>query len=318
MRLLLLVAAATLSATLAIAVAPDQSQAQAGAPKEKDRNCTADESREGDRLAALSRPDSDGSVRRHLPWGEPRETSPTTNERTFVLTDYVNRYDSDLRVPVWSAERIDWSRLDRAVRINCFRPWPGAVAATDNAVDYDEPVYDQGHLTPAADQDSSVTAMVNTFFFTNMAPQRGQFNRGIWKRLEGIVRNWVQANATVYVITGSVFDRDNDGRRDADSAAEPTEPRRGRPRRMGIPTAFYKIITYRRADGRLTTLSLLLPHQVVSVSGRAAGRYFQAHVTTVARLERLTGLDFFPTETNIGEATDFCSFSRGTSATLCP
>lgn len=283
----------------------------------QDRDCTRAEAQEGDRWASLNARDTTASIRRHLPWGEPTETSRTTNERTIVLTDYVNRYDDDLRVPVWSAERIDSSRLGKTVRINCFRPHPRFVAVSDNENDYDEALHDQGHLTPAADQDSSITAMVNTFFYTNMAPQLGQFNRGIWARLESVVRTWVQRNRTVYVISGSIFDRNNDNRRDADTAAVRMVPRHNRPARVAIPTAFFKIISYRRADGRLATLSLILPHQVVRHSGRRQGQYFQENVRTVADIERLTGLNFFPNESNIGEETNFCSFAGGAPTSLC-
>jgi len=299
--------------TIALAFGSPQARAQ---DQGKDRDCTAAEAREGDRWAWLNARDRRGSIERHLPWGEPTETVPTTGERTFVLTDYVNRFDTDLRVPIWSAERIDWSRLRRTARIDCFRPHPQAVSASDLLNDYDEPLYDQGHLTPAADQDSSVTAMVNTFFYTNMAPQHARFNRGIWGRLEAIVRTWVQRNGTVYVISGSVFDRDSDGRRDPDASAERMSPRRG-PARVAVPTAFFKIVTYRRADGRLSTLTIMLPHQPVRLSGRALGNYFQTHVTTVSQIEQVTGLNFFPNQAALGEETQFCTFGGGAPRNLC-
>lgn len=282
----------------------------------EDRSCSKAEARTGDRWTWLNARDHAAALDRHLPWGVPAETSLTTNERTIVLTDYVNRYDDDLRAPVWSAERIDWNRLGKVDRINCFRPYPRAVSISDNANDYDEPLYDQGHLTPAADQDSSVTAMVNTFFYTNMAPQLGRFNRGIWGRLEAVVRTWVERKRTVYVISGSIFDRDNDKLRDPDSAAELMEPRHG-PARVAVPTAFYKIISYRAPDGRLATLSMVLPHRPVSLSGLKVGEYFQENVKTVAEIERETGLDFFPERADLAEESDFCAFAGGAPKSMC-
>lgn len=281
-----------------------------------DRNCTKAEAREGDHWTGLIARDHAGALARHLPWGVPAENSLTTNERTIVLTDYVNRYDDDLRAPVWSAERIDWNRLGKVDRINCFRPYPRAISVSDNGNDYDEPLYDQGHLTPAADQDSSVTAMVNTFFYTNMAPQLARFNRGIWGRFEAVVRTWVERKRTVYVISGSIFDRDNDKLRDPDSAAQLMKPRHG-PARVAVPTAFYKIISYRAPDGRLATLSVVLPHRPVSLTGRKVGEYFQENVKTVAEIERETGLDFFPDGAGLAEESDFCAFAGGAPASMC-
>ena len=63
----------------------------------------------------------------------------------------------------------------------------------------------------------SEAAMINTFMFTNMAPQIGiGFNRSFWAHFEKRVREWAQDRREIYVITGSIFDRDTDGVRDAD------------------------------------------------------------------------------------------------------
>jgi len=204
-------------------------------------------------------------------------------------------------VPIWSAERIEQSRSGKVARIDCFRAHPRAASVSDLRNDYDEDQYDQGHLTPAADQDSSVTAMVNTSFYTNMAPQRGGFNRGIWKGLETVVRSWIEKRKTVYVITGSIFDRDGDGLKDPDMLAKRMLPRRG-PAPVAVPTAFYKIVTCRPEDGSLSTLAILLPHEVVRDSGLQRGACFQEHVVPVAEIERRTGIDFSGHERTPGRA----------------
>ena len=43
-------------------------------------------------------------------------------------------------------------------------------------------------LVPAADMVFSVQTMADSFFMSNMSPQKPAFNRGIWKRLEEQVR----------------------------------------------------------------------------------------------------------------------------------
>ena len=50
-------------------------------------------------------------------------------------------------------------------------------------------------------------------FSVSQCAQHDRFNRGIWARLEGYVRDWAEKKGTIYVITGAVFDRDGDGAR---------------------------------------------------------------------------------------------------------
>ena len=55
-----------------------------------------------------------------------------------------------------------------------------------------------------------------------------------------------------------------------------------------------KILTREGSDGRLHTLTILLPHDQTDVDGQEALNYLAAHVSTVGAVERLTGTDFFP------------------------
>lgn len=282
------------------------------------RNCTKAERADGDRWAWLSERDHEGSIARNLPWGLPIPKQPTTNERLVVLTEYVNQFDDDLLIPLWSAERLAAARLDTVnTRINCFRPHPRILPHSDLAADYDDEIFDQGHLTPSDDQSTSVRAMVNTYFYTNMVPQYARFNQVTWRQLEAVVHNWAKPSRTLYVITGSIMDRNKDGLRDFDHLAPRVQPRQGRPARVAIPSAFYKIVTYRRPDGQVAALSVALPHNETRLTGRALGQHFKQHVTTIAELERVTGLDFLPDAAGITEETDFCAFADGAPRNLC-
>jgi DNA/RNA endonuclease G (NUC1) len=159
--------------------------------------------------------------------------------------------------------------------------------------------------------------MVNTYFYTNMTPQLARFNEVTWRRLEAVVHNWATPQRTLFVITGSIMDRDSNAARDADSAAERMQPRHNRPARVAIPSAFYKIIAYRQPDGKLATLSIVLPHDATPLTGRALGQHFKTHVTSILAIERLTGLHFFPGATGINEQPDFCHFADGAPESLC-
>ena len=52
--------------------------------------------------------------------------------------------------------------------------------------------------------------------------QHDRFNRGIWSRLESMVRDWTREKEVLYIITGAVFDRDGDmGSRKRQSLSDP-------------------------------------------------------------------------------------------------
>jgi len=262
--------------------------------------------------------EADAALAAHLPWGLPVETSPTTNEITLVQADYVIRYDKDLRVPVWTAERIEGKRLDDDIkREDCFRGDPRLDAETSSIPsDYSEPVYDQGHMMPFADQRYSKMSGHNSFIMTNMAPQNCQLNRGIWQILEQISRRWADEHDQLYVMAGSVFDRDNDGLRDPDSAAARMRSN-NKKKRVAIPSAFYKVVAYRKPDGSVETVSVLLPHDDNNPTGPAALTYLNAHVTDLATIERLAGLDLLPQAAQVTESRSLWAFDGYKPSSLC-
>lgn len=254
-------------------------------------DCTAAERAAADRQLWLSPTDQRGAIAMHLPWGPPRATAPVSNERLLAQRDYVIGYDADLRVPLWTAERVVHARIGQIDREDCFRRDPRLnAAAASTPADYNEPIYDQGHLAAFANQSSSDIAGHNSFIMSNMAPQTCQFNRGIWQILEGITRLWAAEHGTVHILSGSIFDRDGNGARDDDASAQRMLSRNGR-QRVAVPSAFFKIVTLRRPDDGLATLSVMMPHNEANPDGPAALAYLQAHVTTVAEIERVTGLD---------------------------
>lgn len=66
--------------------------------------------------------------------------------------------------------------------------------------------YDRGHLAPAADFSWSKKALEESFYLTNIAPQKPSLNRDSWKRLEQKVRRWACGEERLTVITGPLHD----------------------------------------------------------------------------------------------------------------
>ena len=90
-------------------------------------------------------------------------------------------------------------------RTNRFRRDPEIPTGSATTADYRRSGYDRGHLAPAADMAFSVQTMADSFFMSNMSPQKPAFNRGIWKRLEEQVRQIAIREKAIYVVTGPIL-----------------------------------------------------------------------------------------------------------------
>ena len=132
----------------------------------------------------------------------------------------------------------------------------------------------------AADFARSARAMSATFVLSNAVPQRPNLNRRIWAELEDQVRELARAHGSIWVFTGDLFLHRN---------GTPAEPRRFiGPDRVAVPTHFYKVILCQDADDTVELFAFLLPNQLNPLSGTPGD-----FLTTVDRIEALSGLDFF-------------------------
>ena len=55
---------------------------------------------------------------------------------------------------------------------------------------YKKSGYDKGHLCPAGDMKISEESYNDTFFTSNISPQKHDFNAGIWNNLEQKICYW--------------------------------------------------------------------------------------------------------------------------------
>jgi endonuclease G, mitochondrial len=254
--------------------------------------CKKAEHQAADQALMLSAAERAAATAAVFPWGAPQATAPTTHEGPLVQRDYVIDYDDDLFGPVWSADVLGLQPLGGG-RVNCFRADPRIPQQTSDPLDYNEAIFDQGHLVPNADMTFGRAAIINTFVMTNMSPQFCQFNRGVWQILESLARRWSERRGRIYVLSGAVFERDGDGVRDADAAAVRMHSRNGK-LRVAVPSMYFKILASPRTDGGLDILTLLLPHEQTDLEGPPAREYLDAHVSNLAAVEALTDLRFFP------------------------
>lgn len=141
--------------------------------------------------------------------------------------------------------------------------------------------YDRGHQIPSADRLVCSQANAQTFYFTNMTPQRAAFNQGVWGNIESAVRNWSSSSDTLYVVTGCVMDGKSGSTTDAAGNTCP------------LPAAYYKaILRYSRSStvgyGGYCGIGIYLDHS--SGYGETLSKKM---VMSLGELEKKLGIKLF-------------------------
>lgn len=140
--------------------------------------------------------------------------------------------------------------------------------------------YDRGHQLPARDRSASVASNTQTFYATNMTPQRSQFNQKIWQRLEARVQSWASSinpsTDTLYVVTGCTVKGSTQSTTDCAG------------KKMTIPTAYYKaILRYTRSTG-YSGCAIWLDHDTDPYR-----TVDERDMMSIAALEEKLGIDLF-------------------------
>ena len=139
----------------------------------------------------------------HSPYGFAR----TTHNVLYICREaYLVAYDPTAKIPNYVAYTLlPQNALGCVTRSNAF--------STDSSIqngaspnDYVGTGYDKGHAAPAADLSWNRQVEYESFLMTNMYPQHGSLNRGIWKLLETSVRGWVvQQNQSFTIFVGAIY-----------------------------------------------------------------------------------------------------------------
>ena len=188
-------------------------------------------------------------------------------------TAYTLMYNEEFEQAQWVAYTLkEYMISGRAERTDVFRPDPLVKTGSARPEDYRGSGYDRGHLVPAADMKFSRHCMSETFYMSNMSPQRPEFNRGIWKELEELVRKWVRRDRELHVVAGPVLT--------------------GKgflligPDRVAVPDFYFKVVLdYRHPE--IKAIGFILPNRKVHDT-------LEKFAVPVDRVEDLTGIDFYP------------------------
>lgn len=191
-------------------------------------------------------------------------------------------YNEQHEQPNWVAHMII-PAVNKGIltRTNDFRPDPKVETGTAVKADYWYSGYDRGHLAPSADFRWSKTAISESYFYSNMAPQRPELNRERWAELEGFLRQQVWATEEpLYLMTGPIFE-------------EGMETITQGPNTISIPKFFYKVALDYSGDQH-KAIAFILPNGPCT-------KPLISYAVSIDEVEERTGLDFFP---NLAEAEE--------------
>lgn len=197
-----------------------------------------------------------------------------TNEQILKREGYTVSYNSSTMQPNWVAWALTYDRTTGSVKRSDYKFTADDDVPSPRAedTDYRSSGYDRGHMCPAGDNKFSEEAMRQSFLFSNICPQAPSLNRGDWNEMEIACRKWAKQMGTIYVVCGPIFYKNS------------THKSIGK-HKVPVPEAFFKVLLC--TEGTPKAIGFIYKNED---GNRPKGDY----VNTVDEVERITGIDFFP------------------------
>ena len=200
------------------------------------------------------------------------QTLTAVQEQILVRKAYTASYNSETKCPNWvawhlTAEHAD-GEVERDKRFYEDLDVPEPRATNE---DYRGSGWSRGHMCPAGDNKWDAEAMSQSNLLTNMCPQDGSLNSGLWNKIEHDCRKWAKKYGDVYIVCGPVLLN--------------REHATIGPNKVVVPEAFFKVILCRQ--GRPKAIGFIYRNEGVK-------QHVNEAVCSVDKVEELTGIDFFP------------------------
>lgn len=122
--------------------------------------------------------------------------------------NYSVEYDVEYRHPIWVCYSADDYTSRRATSRTNAWAWDPFVPTKYEVTQRDFSGYSRGHMVASADRLFSEEANIQTFYYTNMSPQKSAHNKGVWLQLEGLVQSWARNSSLrdkIYVVKGGTL-----------------------------------------------------------------------------------------------------------------
>ena len=195
-------------------------------------------------------------------------------EIMLVRVGYTTSYNPQTKQPNWvgwrlTADHVDGEFQRKGIKFHEDEDVPEPRAKDE---DYRGSGYDRGHMCPSGDNKWSQEAQEQSFLFTNICPQNHGLNAGDWNEMEQQCRKWAEKEGEIYIVSGPIFYGNSRHKKIGKN-------------KIPVPEAFFKVVLSMK--GTPKAIGFIYKNQS---GNRPKGDY----VNTVDEVERITGIDFFP------------------------
>ena len=192
------------------------------------------------------------------------------NDQVIRHRAYILNYQEDYEQALWVVHRLlKGAKYGKAKRARDFKPDPLVETGSALPTDYSRSGYDRGHLAPAGDFKYDQSLTYETFYMSNMSPQKPDLNQHIWNDMENKIRDWVEDRDELIIVTGPVL---KDGLEYI-----------GKQNRIAVPEQYYKIVYDKKAQQAIAFL----------MKNEGSIELLRSFVVSIDEIEKLTGIDFF-------------------------
>lgn len=217
--------------------------------------------------------------------GAPQNLGQDRKVVVLISHGYMVGFSESRKQPVWAAYRVSGARQDTHYdRPHFFYDdlrLPDSMRIGPSTF----PGFDRGHMVPnfAINKQYGKLGQMETFFMSNICPQKAGLNRGPWARLErAIVDEYAPAWEHIWVIAGPIFDE------------QPEKIRRERGElnvEVDVPSHFYMILIdiHGQRNTGIDILGLRFSQDITQ-----SERLGTEHIASIDDLEEVTQLNFFP------------------------
>lgn len=216
-----------------------------------------------------------------------------------TVRNYTMLFDREKHAALWVAYPLHACYRGSSGRTEAWAADP-LIDAAFQALLYGNPYcyyqdYSRGHQIPSGDRTVNDELNAQTFYASNMTPQDGTFNGGIWESLESKVRNNM-CNDTLYVVTGCYFGNGYTSTYDGNyhDSYDPNA------KLCAVPTHYFKVILRTRSGNsgkhvgqceasELKAIGFWLEHR-----NDYPEEFSTDYCQSVEYIEQQTGFTFFP------------------------
>lgn len=250
--------------------------------------------------------------------GLPRYAKGTKRDATIVCKKrYLVSHNNAAKTPDWVLEQLTKNQVTGPNKrpsqsfVQEKRVPPHGRATNEDYTKKDSP-FARGHMAPSEDFNRDAALMKESFVYSNAVPQIGaKFNSAIWGSFEDEVRKATIERGTLFVITGPIRRQGDDrtatiakadnacGNEIAIEGPEQAQICAANNKNgstpctsgVSVPIAVYKVIYDAKED---VAYAFVLPNRDhPSKTGNEVRPYLETFQTTVAVVEKLTGIEFF-------------------------